>query len=196
MTTKNKNIEDSTTILDMYKDLGVSFVSEQVIVVDHSRQRADYAKLFYIFLVCFPLVMAVLSYNTMDLIGFISTVIAVVIFFTYLKYEHFIWSKQIHFDKVKGTISYKRYFPKKDIVFNYDTIYFRSKTQCVKNHCSLHFYIAKQGQDIEKEKKHALFTSYIYATDKDKSLFISLLKQFMKQDAFPERLELLDNTKK
>ncbi|WP_346881853.1 hypothetical protein [uncultured Algibacter sp.] len=193
MTTENK--KDPAHIFTLYEELGISNVSNHVIVFDHSYQREKNAKMYYSLLIGLPFLMTILSYNTQDFIAFLGTILFTVGVFIYSKNKYNIWYKKISFNNVKGTITYKRHFPKKNLVFKYDTMHISSKTHCIKNSCSLYFYISKKGQRTKKEKKHALFTGYIYATDNDKELFVKFLNKFMEEGTLPKDLKLFNKAK-
>ena len=190
MTTENKNENRPNSIFDIYKDLGVSNVSENLIVIDHSQYRIENVKLYVSLLVGLPFVMTILSYNTQDLTAFIGTILFTVLIFIYSKYKYFIWHKKISFDNVKGTITYERNFPPKNHLFKYDTMRISSKMHYIKNHGTLHYHLYEKGLDAKKEKAHSMFPGYIYAESKDTELFIKLLKQFMKQGDLAKGLKL------
>lgn len=192
MITENKKENMNSTILDIYEDLGISNVSKNLIVINHSYQREENIKMYYLLLLGLPFLMTILSYNTQDFTSFIGTILFIVMVFIYSKYKYNIWYKKISFNNEKGTISYERYFPKKNIVLKYDSMYVSSKTHCIKSYCTLHYYLSKKGSDIKKEEKYSLFTGYIYAADEDKELFIKHLKQFMEQGFLPKELKLYD----
>ena len=194
MTTENKNEKKTTSIFDIYEQLGVSNVSKNQIIIDHSSQREKNAKMYYSLLVGLPFLIAILTYNTQGFITFMGTILFIVLAFIYSKYKYNIWHKKISFDNIKGTISYKRHFPKKNFVFKYDDIFVSSKTHCIKSNCSVHYYLSKKGYYTKEEKKHSLFTGYIYAADDDKVFFIKLLKQFMEQGTLSKDLKPYDKS--
>ncbi|WP_417785170.1 hypothetical protein [Tenacibaculum sp.] len=191
MITKNNEKEGSKFIFDIYKSLGVIYVSKELIILDHTQHRIANIKIYFYLLVGLPFLITILSYNTQGFISFLATILFTILFILYFKFQHLIWYKRISFNKTESTISYERHFPKKDFTFKYDTLFFKRKTHCIKNHCSLHYYISRKRQFEKKTVNHPLFTSSIFSSDKEKELFIRLLEEFMEQGSFPKKLELL-----
>lgn len=178
-------ITENKDILEIYKGLGVSYVSKTNIILSHTKQRTIHIRTYLVFIIAVPLLIAILSYNTQDIFGFLATITSTILFLIYLKHEPKIWYRRIVFNKLLNTICYQQNFPRKNIVFQFNKVHFSTKKHCFKNSCYLYYYISLKNF---KEKKHPLFAGCISASDEEKKIFLKLLKEYMTNEFFPSKL--------
>ena len=188
MTTKSKNEASPSDIFEMYEQLGVTSVTKEHLVIDHTVHRERNVRFYISLLLVLPLLMALFSYNKQNLINFIGTVLFTLLVFVYFKYKYVVWHKRITLHPTEGTISYVRHFPKTHLVLQYADIDILSNKLLIKNYSTTRYYLCKKGLGLKKGKKHALLTGYVYAEDSDKAYFIKLLKQLMEEGTLPEGL--------
>ena len=189
MITENSN-KLSAPISKIYDNLGIVHVSKQKIIFNHSKIRAFNVKIICNLILQIPFLLAILSYNIQNLLMFTCTIIFIIIIYFYSKYKYKIWLKEITFDCQKGTINYKRTLPRKSLEFNYKDVRIMSRTEKRYKSDYQYYYLLKKGIKNKKKNRHSLFTDYIYSSDIDKKIIMSLINEFMTKRVLPKELEL------
>jgi hypothetical protein len=159
-------------MIEVYRDLGAETVNRDFIVLDSTKNRMLTFDFIFAFLLGLPILILILSYNTLEISSMIILFTLVITVIVLNKYKASLCYKTICFDRKAGQIRIKRGFPKVDDAIKFPEVKFSSRT---------HYVGADSYQTVSLKNKNKKYRLYDTSKNINHEYFI---RGFMRSDKY------------